>query len=124
LSDVVFVRNIRYLFSRFYLDYTGTAAWKLADMLRSFKNLSDLEKAIAMANQQFALLNTANDQQRNAISTLVNLKNAGFAEKDIMELTAVVNTWNARGSGIASLSHNNGNNGSKKLDTELIGVGH
>ena len=99
-----------------------TAAWKLADMLRSFKTLSGLEKAIAMANQQFALLNTANDQQRNAISTLVNLKNAGFAEKDIMELTAVVNTWNARG--IASLSYNNGNNGVKKLDTELIGVGH
>ena len=88
-------------------------------MLRSFKNLSDLEKAIAMTNQQFALLRT-NDQQRNAIRTLVNLKNAGFAEKDIMELTAVVNTWNAR-SGIASLSHNNGNNGGKKLDTELIG---
>jgi hypothetical protein len=101
-----------------------TAAWKLADMLRSFKTLSGLEKAIAMANQQFALLNTANDQQRNAISTLVNLKNAGFSEKDIGELTAVVNTWNARGSGIASLSHNNGNNGGgKKLDTELIGVG-
>jgi hypothetical protein len=51
-----------------------------------------------------------------AISTLANLQSAGFAEKDIMELTAVVNTWNARG--IASLSHNNGNNGGKKLDTE------
>ena len=100
-----------------------TAAWKLADILRSFKELSDLEKAIARANQQFALLNTANDQQRNAISTLVNLKNAGFTEKDIMELTAVVNTWNARSgrSGIASLSYNNGG---KKLDTELIGVEH
>jgi hypothetical protein len=100
-----------------------TAAWKLADILRSFKTLSDLEKAIAIANQQFALLNIANDQQRNAISTLVNLKNAGFSEKDIRELTAVVNTWNARGSGIASLSHV-GNNGGKKLDTQLIGVGH
>ena len=44
---------------------------------------------------------------------------AGFTETQIMELTAVVNNWNAR-SGIAGLSHNNGNNGSRKLDTELI----
>jgi hypothetical protein len=48
-----------------------TAAWKLADMLRSFKTLSGLERAIGMANQQLALLNTANDQQRKAINTLV-----------------------------------------------------
>ncbi|MGB6595066.1 MAG: hypothetical protein WBE68_26490, partial [Candidatus Nitrosopolaris sp.] len=103
-----------------------TAAWKLADMLRSFKTLGGLEKAIAVANQQLVLLNTANDQQRKAISTLVNLQSAGFGEKDIAELTGLVNTWNAR-SGIwnqASLSHNNGNNGGQKLDTELIGVGH
>lgn len=47
---------------------------------------------------------------------------AGFSEKEIMQLTGMVNTWNAR-SGIARLSHNNAN-GCKKLDTELIGVGH
>jgi alkylhydroperoxidase family enzyme len=98
-----------------------TAAWKLADMLRSFKTLSDLEKAIAMANQQLTLLNTANDQQRNAISTLLNLKNAGFTEKDIMELTAVVNTWNKS---MESPGLSQGDAHGKKLDTELIDVGH
>jgi hypothetical protein len=39
---------------------------------------------------------------------------AGFSERNVMELTGIVNTWNAR-SGIASLNHNNGNNGGKIL---------
>ena len=35
-----------------------TAAWKLADMLRSFKGLCGLENAIQQANQQLAMLLT------------------------------------------------------------------
>jgi hypothetical protein len=55
---------------------------------------------------------------------LINLQLAGFSEKDIMELTECVNTWNNK-SDIASLNHINGNNddGRKKLDDKLIGVG-
>jgi len=36
-----------------------TAAWKLADMLRSFKDLCGLEKAIQQTTQQLAMLNMA-----------------------------------------------------------------
>ncbi|MFZ0223268.1 MAG: hypothetical protein WAM42_16415, partial [Candidatus Nitrosopolaris sp.] len=55
-----------------------TAAWKLADILRSFKDLSDLEKAIQQATQQLAMLNMVNDQQKRAITTLVNLQKMGM----------------------------------------------
>lgn len=51
-----------------------TAAWKLADMLRSFKDLCDLEKSIQQANQQLAILNMVNDQQKRAINTIVHLQ--------------------------------------------------
>jgi hypothetical protein len=47
-----------------------TAAWKSADILRSFKELSDLEKAIQQATQQLTMLNMVNDQQKRAINTL------------------------------------------------------
>lgn len=68
-------------------------------MLRSFKTLAGLEKAIAMANQEFALLNTINDQQRKAISTLVNLQSAGFSQKQIIELIKLVGRWNDQNNG-------------------------
>ncbi|MGB6534122.1 MAG: hypothetical protein WBF33_39080 [Candidatus Nitrosopolaris sp.] len=63
-----------------------TAAWKLADILRSFKELSDLEKAIQQSTQQLAMLNMANDQQKRAINTLVHLQQSGMTEDEIGEL--------------------------------------
>jgi cellobiose phosphorylase len=45
-----------------------TAAWKLADILRSFKDLCGLENAIQQANQQLAMLNMVNAQQKRAIN--------------------------------------------------------
>ena len=51
----------------------------------------------------------------------MNLQLAGFSEKDIAELTAVVNTWN-KSMESPGLSQGNGY-GRKRLDTELIGVG-
>jgi len=47
---------------------------------------------------------------------------ADVSEKDIMELTECVNTWNNK-TAIASLNHINSNNGDgrKKLDDKLIG---
>lgn len=52
-----------------------TAAWKLADMLRSIKEPSDLEKA---ATQQLAMLNMLNEQQKHAITTLAHLQQIGM----------------------------------------------
>jgi hypothetical protein len=47
----------------------------------------------------------------------MNLQMAGFSERDISELTAVVNTRNKMGS--LGLSQGNGH-GAKKLDTGLV----
>ncbi len=95
-----------------------TATWKLADILRSFKELSDLEKAIQQATQQLAMLNMVNDQQRRAINTLVHLQQIGMTEDEIGELVKLVGRWKGvgQGNGISSM------NG--KLDDKLIGFGH
>lgn len=97
-----------------------TAAWKLADILRSFKELSDLEKAIQQATQQLAMLNMVNDQQKRAINTLVHLQQIGMTEDEIVELVKLVGRWNGvgvgQGNGISSIN--------RKLDDKLIGVGH
>jgi DNA-binding SARP family transcriptional activator len=85
-----------------------TAAWKLADMLRSFKELSDLEKAIQQANQQLAMLNMVNDQQKRAITTLAHLQQIGMTEDEIGELVKLVGRWNGVGQG-------NGNGNRDKL---------
>jgi hypothetical protein len=53
----------------------------------------------------------------------MNLHAAGFSEKDINELIGLVTTWNKSAqTGSPGLSQGNGH--CKKLDTELIGVGH
>jgi cytochrome c553 len=57
----------------------------------------------------------------------MNLTMAGFSEKDIAELAALVQSWNQ--SGIAQLgppgmSQGNGHGIYKKLDTKLMGVGN
>jgi hypothetical protein len=87
-----------------------TAAWKLADMLRSFKDLCGLENAIQQANQQFAMLNMVNDQQKRAINTLVHLQQIGMTEDEIGELVKLVGTWNGTGVG-----QGNGNGNRDKL---------
>ena len=90
-----------------------TAAWKLADMLRSFKELSDLDKAIQQATQQLAMLNMVNDQQKRVITTLAHLQQIGMTEDEIGELVKLVGRWKGVGQG----------NGYGKLDDKLIGVG-
>ena len=100
-----------------------TAAWKLADILRSFKELSDLEKAIQQATQQLAILNMVNDQQKRAINTLVHLQQIGVTEDEIGELVKLVGRWNGTGVGVGQ-GNGNGNGMNRKLDDRLIGVGH
>jgi soluble cytochrome b562 len=85
-----------------------TAAWKLADMLRSFKGLCDFEKAIQQATQQLAMLNMVNEQQKRAINTLVHLQQIGMTEDEIGELVKLVGRWNGVGQG-------NGNGNRDKL---------
>jgi hypothetical protein len=92
-----------------------TAAWKLADMLRSFKDLCGLEKAIQLATQQLAMLNLVNDQQKRAITTLAHLQQIGMTEDEIGELVKLVGRWKGVGVGQG--------NGYGKLDDKLIGVG-
>ena len=67
-----------------------------------------------MTNRQLALLNTANDQQRKAISTLVSLQSVGYTEKEIVELISLVNRWNGTG-----LGKNNGSNWANGLELKL-----
>jgi hypothetical protein len=64
-----------------------------------------------------------NEQQRQAITTLISLQGAGFSEKQIMELTGLVNMWNKHWPGLGSpgLDQGNGSSSSRsKLDDKLI----
>ena len=98
-----------------------TAAWKLANRLRSFNEFGDLEKAVQQATQQLAMLNMVNDQQKRAINTLVYLQQTGMTEDEIGELVKLVGRWKGTGVGVGQ-----GNTSSMigKLDDRLIGVGH
>ena len=103
-----------------------TAAWKLADILRSFKELSDLEKTIQQATQQLAMLNMVNDQQKRAINTLVHLQQIGMTEDEIGELVKLVGGWNSTGVGVGqgncgrgNNNYNMNNNGGKNPNTIL-----
>jgi soluble cytochrome b562 len=58
-----------------------TATWKLAQDLRAYRDLGGLSKAIQDATQQLAMLNMVNEQQKQAIASLVDLRNAGFSER-------------------------------------------
>ena len=82
-----------------------------------------LKNDIEQSKQQLSALNSFIEHKQQAVTTLMNLQMVGFSEKDIMELTGLVN----KRSGIVSLglSQGNGNNGSSstnwKLDDRLIG---
>ena len=99
-----------------------TTAWKLADILRSFKDLCGLEKAIQQATQQLAMLNMVNGQQKRAINNLVHLQQIGMTEDEIGELVKLVGRWNGTGIGVGQGNGISSMNG--KLDDRLIGIGH
>ena len=88
-------------------------------MLRSFKDLCGLEKAIQQATQQLAMLNMVNDQQKRAINTLVHLQQIGMTEDEIGELVKLVGRWKGVGLG---QGNGNGIGMNGKLDDRLIGV--
>ncbi len=57
--------------------------------------MGSLRRAIDKAEQKLSALDAFTTQKQHAITTVLNLQMAGIGEKDIAELTAVVNTWNA-----------------------------
>lgn len=55
-------------------------------VFRSYQELGALEKAIQQATQELAILNMVNEQQKQAITTLVNLQKMGMTEDEITKL--------------------------------------
>lgn len=66
------------------------ATWKLAQELRGYRDLGGLSRAVQEKTQQLAMLNMVNEQQKQAIASLVDLRKAGFSEREIAELIALV----------------------------------
>ena len=93
-----------------------TAAWKLAQDLRSYQELGALEKAIQQATQQLAILNMVNEQQKQAITTLVTLQKMGMTEDEITKLVKLVGRWNSTG---VSIDVGQGNGGFNLKDFKL-----
>ncbi len=99
-----------------------SAAYGLEEELTNYRRLGGIQKSIERANQQLAIIEAFTVQKQQAVTALMNLHAAGFLEKEITELTVVVNTWN-KSMGSPGLSQGNGY-GKKKLDTELWNPGH
>jgi hypothetical protein len=92
----------------------------LAQDLRAYRDLGGLSKAIQDATQQLAMLNMVNEQQKQAIAILVDLKKAGMTEGEIALLCQLVGRWNSTGVGVSQ--GNGGNNDPNtilKLDSKL-----
>ncbi|MGC2574615.1 MAG: hypothetical protein WA364_24140 [Candidatus Nitrosopolaris sp.] len=76
-----------------------------------------LSKAIQDATQQLAMLNMVNEEQKQAIATLVDLQKASMTEYEIRKLVTLVGRWNATRPGL-----DQGNGG--VLDDKLIDIRH
>jgi len=81
-------------------------------MLRSFKGLC----GTLQATQQLAMLNMVNDQQKYAITTLVNLQKIGMTEDEIGELVKLVGRWKGTGVG----QGNGSSSMNRKLDDRFV----
>ena len=56
--------------------------------------------------------------------TLMNLQLAGFSEKSIAELVALVSRWNKQWLGLGSQGNGSSSMNGFELDDKLIGIGH
>jgi hypothetical protein len=83
--------------------------------IREYRQLESLEKGVEKAEQQLSALNTFTTQKQQL---------AGFSEKDITELIALLGRWSKQWPGIVSPSLDQGNGSSStsgsKLDDRLI----
>jgi hypothetical protein len=103
-----------------------TAANNLVNDIQEYRQLGTLQNSIKQVKQQLSVLNVFNEQQKLAVTTLINLQLAGFSEKDINELIGLVTRWNKSGIGVPGFSQGNGRSSMNgfKLDDKLIGIGH
>jgi hypothetical protein len=65
----------------------------LAEDLKNWQELGGFENAIQNAKNQLTLLNTTLEDQKAAITTLVNLQKMGMSEIEILRLVKLVNGW-------------------------------
>lgn len=72
-----------------------TATYDIARTCREYRNLSSLRRAIEKAEQKLSALAALTTQKQQSITTLLNLQLHGFSENQIIELTGLVNNWNA-----------------------------
>lgn len=92
-----------------------TAAYNMMRDLREYRSLGSLRRTIEHAERKLSTLGSVVRENQQAITTLTNLQRAGFSQKDIKELVALVSIWSqGNGNGISN----------RKLDTELIDVGN
>ena len=101
-----------------------TSANNLVYDIREYRQLGTLQSTIKRIKEQLSVLNAFNEQQKLAVTTLINLQLAGFSEKDINGLIGLVTAWNNSGIGIPGFSQGNGRSSGFKLDDKLIGIGH
>jgi len=100
-----------------------TSAYDIGQIIRGVREIDTLNTAAEMAKKQVASIDVLAENKTQALTTIMNLKMAGFSEKDIAELATLVQSWNQ--SDIAQLGTQDFNNGhvmSRKLDTKLLGV--
>src|SRR5215831_7003092 len=103
-----------------------TAANNLVNEIQEYRQLGTLQSTIKRVKEQLSVLNAFNEQQKLAVTTLINLQLAGFSEKDISELIGLVTAWNKSSIGVPGFTQGNGRSSMNgfKLDDKLIGIGH
>jgi predicted transcriptional regulator len=66
------------------------AAFEVAQIIRKFHDLEDIDRCIQQAEQRLKALDAFSAINNQAITTLINLQLAGYSEKEIMNLAG----WN------------------------------
>ena len=66
----------------------------LVNDIKEYRELGHLQGSIKRAEERIAALDAFNTQKQQAVMTLMNLQLAGFSEKSIAELVALVSRWN------------------------------
>lgn len=87
------------------------AAYKIVHDFRDYRNLGGLRRVIENAENQLSASGPLIRENQKSLTTLTNLRRAGYSKKDIKELVALVSMW-SQGNGI----------GYRKLDTELLKI--
>jgi len=68
-------------------------------VIQEYRQLGTLQSTIKGVKEQLSVLHAFNEQQKLAVTTLINLQLAGFSEKDINDLIGLVTAWNKSGIG-------------------------